>query len=380
LEVWEKVLVDLGLWEEDEHSRWECQDCHGGPYDMDVEILDMDAKYAAHEGVVRDPSEDAEYNCGDCHEEIAENQQFTLHNSLEGYDTVLYERSLPENHETIEAGEARHCNGCHTTCGQCHVSQPTSVGGGLIDGHSFKATPSMSRQCTACHGSRVKNEYTGAHEELQADVHLRARMLCTECHTAGELHGTDFVDTEEGFPTHRYDGEQGPACESCHEIALGADSENDYHEAHATDTMSCQTCHSTSYMNCYGCHLERTDDEYDLAYFNLEHEELGFFIGQNPIQSEERPYRYVPVRHIPTWPGLFDGYGDDALPNFENLPTWTYATPHNIQVNTPQTESCDTCHGNDLYFLTADKVLEEELGQNESVIVPSAPVMPDTDG
>src|SRR5690606_33419685 len=73
----------------------------------------------------------------------------------------------------------------------------------------------------------------------------------------------------------------------------------------------------------------------------------------------------------------FSAYGEDLLPNFLNRPTWTYGTPHNIQRNTPQTESCTSCHGNEDVFLTADKVVEAERdGANLNVIVDVVPAMP----
>lgn len=372
MEVWEKVLIDTAAMQADVHSYIPCTDCHGGQ--------DVAAKEAAHEGMVRDPSIDAEASCGACHPDIAPFQEYSLHNNLAGYDTKLYGRSMPENHPAIEEGEAYHCNSCHTTCGQCHVSQPTSVGGGLINGHVFEQTPSMSRQCTACHGSRVKNEYTGAHEGIPADVHLRsARMVCTDCHTAGDMHGTDHITVAENGDitstvAHRYDGEQNPTCESCHQDQIGIGSGNPYHEAHGTEVLSCQVCHSVAYANCYECHLQRTED--DVAYYLLQEEDLGFYIGRNPLRSNERPYRYVPVRHVPTFPDLFELYGDNVLNDFDALPTWTYATPHNIQRNTPQTESCESCHGNSSLFLTPDKVRAEELAANADVIVPSAPPAP----
>ncbi|NPV68273.1 MAG: hypothetical protein HPY64_14120 [Anaerolineae bacterium] len=373
LEVWEKVLIDPEALLGTVHGYISCIDCHGG--------RNLADKAAAHVGVVRDPSVDAEAACGACHPDIAPFQAYSLHNNLAGYDTVLYQRSMPENHPAIEAGQEYHCQNCHTTCGQCHISQPTSVGGGLIDGHVFNRTPSMSRQCTACHGSRVKNEYTGAHEGLAADVHLRSvRMVCTDCHTGGDMHGTDYVTVaEDGTITasrdHRYDGPQGPSCESCHRDVVGIGSGNPYHEAHGTEVLSCQVCHSISYINCYDCHLERTED--DIAYYRLQHEEIGFYIGRNPIRSAERPYRYVPLRHVPTYPDLFRLYGEDVLNNFDSLPTWTYATPHNIQRNTPQTASCESCHTNNALFLTPDKVREEELTANQGVIVLGAPPMPE---
>ncbi len=278
LEVWEKVLIDAEAYQDDVHGYIPCTECHGGE---DISGSDMDTKYAAHAGMVRDPSLDAEAACGDCHIDIAPHNEDNLHFSLAGYDTKLYERSTPENHPIIEEGQSYHCNDCHSSCGQCHVSQPTSVGGGLIDGHVFNQTPSMSRQCTACHGSRVKNEYTGANEGLAADVHLRsARMVCTDCHESGDMHGTAHINSEEGMHNHRYDGEQSPSCESCHEDQIGRGSDNPYHEAHGTEVLSCQVCHSVDYINCWDCHLERTDDEFALPYYRLQHEEMGFYIGR----------------------------------------------------------------------------------------------------
>jgi hypothetical protein len=98
-----------------------------------------------------------------------------------------------------------------------------------------------------------------------------------------------------------------------------------------------------------------------------------FLIGRNPRQGRDRPYDYVPVRHVPVDAESFAYYGDDLLSNFEALPTWVYATPHNIQRETPQNASCDACHGNPDIFLTADKVKPEELAANQSVIVGEPP-------
>jgi len=79
------------------------------------------------------------------------------------------------------------------------------------------------------------------------------------------------------------------------------------------------------------------------------------------------------VRHVPVDPGSFAFYGESLLPEFDAQPTWRYATPHNIQLQTPQTETCNSCHGNADIFLTADKVAPEELEANQTVIVESVP-------
>jgi thiosulfate/3-mercaptopyruvate sulfurtransferase len=100
---------------------------------------------------------------------------------------------------------------------------------------------------------------------------------------------------------------------------------------------------------------------------------MMFKIGRNPLQGEDRPWTYVPVRHVPIDPDSFEYYGQNLLPNFDALPTWKYATPHNIQRITPQNETCGSCHGNAEFFLTADDVAPDELEANKDVIVEELP-------
>jgi hypothetical protein len=69
----------------------------------------------------------------------------------------------------------------------------------------------------------------------------------------------------------------------------------------------------------------------------------------------------------------FAFYGDDLLPYYDALPTWVYTTPHNIQRETPQAESCASCHGNADLFLTIDDLAPDEIEANLDVIVTSVP-------
>ncbi|MEO0563128.1 MAG: hypothetical protein AAF125_13550, partial [Chloroflexota bacterium] len=212
------------------------------------------------------------------------------------------------------------------------------------------------------------DEYYGVHEGLTSDVHFRARMACNDCHTADEMHGVN-VDA-----AHRYDGAAQPSCESCHEDQIGVGSGIYQHEVHGTETMSCHTCHSVSYTNCTNCHVERNED--DVPFFSVESHALDFKIGRNHLRSLDRPYDWTTVRHVPIDVNSFSFY-DVILENFDSRPTWVYATPHNIQRNTPQTESCNTCHGNDAIFLTQDSVMPTEWGANASVMVGGAPPLPE---
>ncbi|MEZ4668575.1 MAG: hypothetical protein R3E39_11745 [Anaerolineae bacterium] len=360
MEPWERVWIDAETYSQDIHSYINCTECHSGKAVDDME--------QAHKGQTNEVVNSPEV-CGRCHVDNGEPAFNSLHNTLRGYDTALYARSAPEHYPALEEMESNHCASCHATCGDCHVSQPSAVGGGLLNGHDFVSTPSMSRNCTACHGSRIKNEYYGSNEDVPSDVHFRARMSCTDCHTANEMHGMEGASTD-----HRYDGAQQPTCESCHEdVQMGQDSEIREHEVHDEDRIACQVCHSTTYTNCVNCHVQKSVD--GTPYFTVEENFLGFFIGINPNPTEERPYRYVPVRHVPIDRESFSYYGDDLLPNFDARPTWVYATPHNIQRVTPQTERCRSCHRNEDLFLTMEQVAPDEIEANRDVIVKKIPNM-----
>lgn len=359
MEPWERVWIDAETYSQDVHSYINCTECHGGTATNDMTL--------AHEGMVTEVVSTPEV-CGRCHIDNGEPAFNSLHNTLQGYDTALYARSAPEHYATLEEMQSNHCTSCHATCGDCHVSQPGSVGGGLLEGHSFISTPSMSRNCTACHGSRVKDEYYGAHEEVPSDVHFRARMSCDDCHTGDEMHGMTGASLN-----HRYDGPREPTCESCHEEQVGEESGIREHEVHETDRVACQVCHSTTYINCVNCHVEQT--EAGVPFFSVENSYLGFFIGKNPNQTEDRPYAYVPVRHVPIDRDSFSFYGENLLPNFDARPTWVYTTPHNIQRVTPQAEKCRNCHSNEEFFLTVDQIAPEEIEANQEVIVDEIPSM-----
>jgi len=144
------------------------------------------------------------------------------------------------------------------------------------------------------------------------------------------------------------------------------------HEYHAGE-LSCQVCHSVSYSSCDGCHVAISETTGN-PYFATEGTYLGFYIAKNARKSFDRPYEYVTVRHVPVATTSFEYYGENLLSNYDALPTWAYATPHNIQRNTPQTESCDQCHGNPALFLTPDKIAPDELEANLNILVLEPPL------
>jgi hypothetical protein len=175
LEAWEKVFLGDAEFMQSTHGKVGCVICHGG----DSSIADKDL---AHTELVVDPSE---ISCYTCHQDIAETHDTSLHATLSGFQSTLEARggNLEEGSQLVTAFE-NHCQECHTSCGQCHISRPDETGGGFISDHEFRETPSTKNNCVACHGSRVGAEYLGENEGVPADVHwTQESMLCTDCHS-----------------------------------------------------------------------------------------------------------------------------------------------------------------------------------------------------
>ena len=364
MESYEKVLILDEYLESDPHAQIACDGCHGGnPKAKEME--------AAHQGLLADPSfPDATKACGECHGEITKTNSNNIHITLKGFQTTIGMRTNPAHaiSPAVKEGLNNHCYSCHSSCGQCHVSRPKSVDGGLVKGHRFMKTPPWDTNCTACHGSRIEAEFTGKNKGCPSDVHYaKARMVCVACHTAAEMHGT------ETSPSVWHEVKNGARCEKCHKDAVGPNAKLKSHQIH-DKKVTCQVCHSVRYKNCYQCHVGK--DDKGLAFFKTKGSELQFKIGLNPILSERRPYKYVTVRHVPVSRETFNFYEKNALKNFSALPTWKLAVPHNIQRKTPQTASCNACHGNKDLFLRADDVAPEEREANAKVIVPDTAIPP----
>ena len=355
----ERVWVDKAFMTDDPiHGSFSCDECHGGnPSDGSWQT--------AHEGVIRDPSrERLDETCGACHSEIVKTHKTSLHATLEPYVKAIDLRSTRDRkkYQVMDQARKDHCITCHASCGECHISRPASVEGGLLDSHFFKKKPPMKETCTACHGSRVDREYFGKNEGIPPDVHRQNYFNCIKCHSGAELHG-DGREYD-----HRYEVASAPQCVDCHESIYSDAGENVSQHLVHQNNVSCQVCHSMPYKNCYSCHVGR--DSFDLKYFKTEPSEMDIKIGLNPLKSERRPETFVTVRHIPADHDLFSYYVDDALTNFDAAPTWKFATPHTIQRQTPQNSDCNNCHGNKELFLSTADVRPEYRTANRDVIVP----------
>ena len=341
------------------HGQLGCVSCHGG---MD-EANTMDE---AHQGVIKDPSADPEKYCSGCHGDIVSNHLTSLHKTQQGYFSFFSKRYQgtydgPIPHEFTEEFNLE-CGSCHATCGQCHVSVPTSAGGGMVSDHKFNKTPDMTKNCTACHGSRIGDEYLGLNSEtvpgVTADIHWTSMFWrCEKCHSGDEMHG------DGNLYQYKLQVENMPACEDCHENT----GENAYHNTHWGD-LSCSTCHSQLYRNCNSCHVGGDGITGD-PYFALK-------IGKNS-NPQDRSYAWVTLRHIPITNDTYGPWGFSDLPFYDAMPTWKYTMPHNMVKNTPQTAMDTTatiacagsCHNNESIFLRPADIVPEEVNANANVVV-----------
>jgi thiosulfate/3-mercaptopyruvate sulfurtransferase len=357
LEVWEKVLVDPEFLD-DVHSEPGCIACHGGV----PGVVDKDE---AHTGLLPKASADAEQSCGSCHVGIVEQASASSHRMQWGYQDVLTARGADFTIPEFATAYTNHCTKCHADCGDCHISRPSALDGGLIAGHQVKRVASVFVTCGGCHSARINDEYRGAHEGIPGDVHWEeAGMPCTKCHTMDQYH--------EGKHGTRYSGAPIPSCTDagCHEDIAPGDG-NVQHAIHMQN-VQCQVCHAAgAYKSCANCHTGI--DEQGILYTTTDPSEMTFKIGRNPLQSEDRPWDYVLLRHAPATPAIFDFYAENLLPEFDNLPTWKYTTPHNMQRITPQNSTCNSCHGQESLFLTESDVSPDELNANRGVIVTEIP-------
>ena len=376
LAAWEKVYIDpAGLDEflQTAHGEILCVDCHGGQSTLEGEN-DEERMATAHTDLVHEPSSPAhvEETCGTCHPGIVEVNKTSMHSNLWGEKNLVAQRTDAHSYDAlppdVKEGYNKDCFKCHTTCGDCHVTRPTAVESGFLDNHQFTRTPDRDLNCTACHGSRVGEEYLGQREE-QRDVHyIPGAMHCVDCHDATEMHGDGTVYE------HRMTNDLVPRCEDCHSDVTTT---NSYHSVHWGD-MSCTVCHSQEYKSCNSCHSGEGIAE--PSY-------IDFKIGLNPL-PEDRDYKYVTLRHIPISENTYKNWGLAELDNYLVMPTWKYTVPHNIQRWTARTEvdSGQACYGachidgnaNREYYLLQDS-LEAHFppAQYPGEIEANAPVVVD---
>lgn len=313
-----------------------CVQCHEGDPESEEEE-------AAHRGLIKDPGDlfIADRTCGKCHpEEVRRVKRsamalaprminhtrfaFGAQKVREGTYATTAVGSLgqvPDPSLSANLGDdllRRSCLRCHLLtrgserwgehrgkgCSACHVPYPNGQDGrpsthGLIRSTGITA-------CLKCHNSNhVGADYVGLYEKdfhrgfhspfvggrqpptiygaehhrLSADVHFQAGMMCADCHTLDEIHGTGEV------PDSLTHGVK-ISCEGCHVrgdhpgilrmpdgkmillrgIGRTVPSWNSEIIPHSVDThqkrLKCSACHAAWSFQDYGFHLmleERPD-------------------------------------------------------------------------------------------------------------------------
>lgn len=307
------------------------------------------------------PSSDIDGVCASCHGAVTETFSTSIHRNIHGMSNGLLAftniTSLADSPAHEEAFN-KNCLSCHASCGDCHVSRPKGFSGGLINQHEFFKTPPMDQTCYGCHGARNAGEFMGT-VGFSGDVHFEMGMTCMDCHDIDNFHGAGGEVT-----SNMYD-ENLPSCLDCHEEDIRGESASAIHTQH-DNNLSCQVCHAQANNNCFECHLDYNEDNTKLI--GSSNTKLMFRVGLNPNVTEERPYKYVALRHIPTAKNSLEVVGDDLLPNFDDINNWKYSPTHNIQKSTFQNESCDSCHGNPNIFLKESDIIESDSKDNLRLI------------
>jgi len=336
------------------HAASGCAGCHGGTSVVDA-ADDTSAYRMAHTGMMRDPSAIGEAGCsgGMCHGDIVRRNETSMHSNLWGEKAHV---ALRNNYETFEDcpvdikdGYAKDCNSCHTTCGQCHISRPDAAGGGFLEqragySHKFIRTPSEENVCTACHGSRVGDDWNANQERVPGnvpDLHNDFGYSCLDCHQE-DLHGDGATDANY---TSRYEVADMPKCIDCHQADRDDNAFHVQHWPNADDSdgadLSCQTCHSQQYNNCNTCHAGTWKEEYLADNTDQYRVYPQFKIGLNPYYgNESHPHSeaaWITVRHVPASPDAFENWGIATMSNYNAMETWKYTSPHNIQRWTERT-------------------------------------------
>ena len=338
------------------HGQIGCTTCHAGN-------PGAAAPAVAHRGLIGRPSDNPTKACGACHPDVTATFTKSLHFTARGLEHGLRALTGSVRWSMAKPAFLKSCQSCHATCGDCHVSKPPYstnpiVLGGLQAGHRFAKRPPMELTCAGCHGGRVAAEYTGAYEGFPADVHYtKVKLACADCHTGAQLHGVGGETA-----TTRFRVSSRPKCTDCHPGAAAGQSRSRPHNVHS-GKLSCQTCHGGIGKSCVNCHAGSGSTSLP-----------ALKIGRN--LRPELPFTTTLLRHVPTTRDMIDRVTglEHTLVNFDRVPTWKTATPHNIQRVTARSSTCAACHNNPNLFLRLRDLAPDDSQANGTVV--TAPPLP----
>lgn len=326
-----RLYVDPVKRAEDIHGAFECTVCHGGNPALDSTDACVGVAHP-------DPSapEFVQETCGACHQDISKRYLSSIHNTVNGIHTSLQDLL------GAEEGTARFqetCNKCHASCSDCHLSTPDRRGllWPRVETHDFVQKPA-SDVCWACHGAAGDTFFgePGNETEHGPSVMAQAGMVCTDCHTDRDVHGTG---TETLFVAEA----PKPTCEQCHAdptyrwstdpeapAAPQYDAQTVAHAIHDEDALSCEACHTEWYPSCWHCHEARADKTvYDV------------FLARSPTTGKIHPAAHSPASG-PDWGSVPAEVGGE----------WAIKSRHSWG----DAQTCEACHTNrDIWINEADR-------------------------
>ena len=195
--------------------------------------------------------------CEICHSDIAENFSTSLHHTVRGMPAEWKKGAAGYFGFDMDEFFAKgNCANCHVdTCEKCHVGYEAKIG------HGDQTQEITIDTCDKCHLKKQAGFVgdTPAHKGTgpNADIHYEMGLICIDCHTAEEMHGTgvEYSTMLEAVTTE---------CEDCHNSpgkvvkdmpVTQYSPDTPSHKIHG-EKLDCTACHSGWTPTCANCHLD----------------------------------------------------------------------------------------------------------------------------
>jgi len=204
------------------------------------------------------------------------------------------------------------CKGCHSGgCDVCHKAE--KAGKGCKIAMYTKEAATKQAMCLKCH-ARESSMIAIDHKAQQEDVHVAKGMVCTDCHSAREMHGdgTPYVSMKQP-------GAMQTQCENCHDDVKPTEA----HTVHK-DRLDCKACHVRHVVSCTNCHFDTM------------------------VQKGERK-----ARPVHGWVFLMNYEGKVSSANMQTFvvgkdKTFLMFAPHMSHSVMKQGRDCEACHGTEI--------------------------------
>lgn len=241
----------------------------------------------------------------------------SLHKTREGKNTAYkVENGGMESITNIPMSNLA-CQKCHSTTEKYPNGDPidpATYTPGCNDCHNFAAGSSVPQQvCISCHNRQNYEMQAYPDTSANGDVHRKAGLSCTACHTKAEVHGDDGI----AYSALKEPGAIKVSCVDCHS-SLPANTSHSIHNA----TVDCAACHAVSVLTCAGCHFESVVAS-----------------GKNRAINQIRNYRLLVKKEGKIRLGGFMTHSFDGKTNY-------IISSYHSHVITKNATVCSDCHQN----------------------------------